>query len=248
MFFIFILFSVLRSQMKIVRKSKVNLRECFVAIEPNYAAICMEWLNRRTSHGSSDTAGTSGAQRVQSVQIRGRRASVASCGNMFEIEGTVTEVGFDYLARVPRKNPVIGQQPQKPRNLDAGTSDLSNVSPLGASSAVNSAVEEGREEESSETSETFLSTDLQYSEASDQSNLYSEANDETAESAFEPAEPADIEMADPANGMTIENDIDEAAGNASNIDGVNNAEINQANDKSGGSVSSVPNNSSEYLK
>lgn len=107
-----------------------------------------------------------------------------------EIESTDTEVGFDYLARVPRKNPIIGQQP-----LD--------VSPLEASSAVNSAVEEGRDEAEEVSSETFLSTDLQYSEASDQSDLYSEVNDETAGSALKPVELADIEMTDSTNGATI---------------------------------------------
>lgn len=110
--------------MNVNRKSKVNLRECFIAITPNFAAISMAWLNRRAQlreiQGHEDDSAnalgqsitTQQVQRVQPVQHRTRRASVASCVNMFEVDGTVTEVGFDYLARVPRENPIIRVQPR----------------------------------------------------------------------------------------------------------------------------------------
>lgn len=69
------LLSVLRSQMKIVRKSNVRLREFSVAIEQNFEAICMDWLNLHAPSRDNHDKGSS-AQKIQ------RRASVASCRNI----------------------------------------------------------------------------------------------------------------------------------------------------------------------
>lgn len=60
-------------------------------IEPNLPTISMAWLNKNRQNGSNKN--TTGSIRP----IAGRRASVASCRNVFDINGQVEEVGFDYL-------------------------------------------------------------------------------------------------------------------------------------------------------
>lgn len=41
------------------------------------------------------------------VRLSTRRFSVASCQNLFEVDGHVEEAGFDFLAPVARKNIII---------------------------------------------------------------------------------------------------------------------------------------------
>lgn len=102
---------------------------------------------------------------------RFRRASIASCNNMFQVAGQTIEVGFDYLKRVPRTNAVIGvigvqtvQQKirdvsQVSRNLEEPGSSGTSAASLGTKSAGL-----GQEEKSSH---------LQYSGQSDSCDSYS---------------------------------------------------------------------------
>lgn len=96
-----------------------NIRECFVAIRPNFAAIALRWLqqNEPNPPASASTApavpvapaatannnANSSVPTVPKVaqQIKpNRRASVASGRNMFDVGGRIVEVGFDHLSRM----------------------------------------------------------------------------------------------------------------------------------------------------
>lgn len=118
------IFSVLRSQSKLVQKSRIRIRHCFVAIEPNLHAICLNWLQRtqplspaapaapavqNEAGPSSNQGGASNNQGGVSDNHggasnenprTGRRMSIASCRNLFEVDGHVEETGFDFLNRV----------------------------------------------------------------------------------------------------------------------------------------------------
>lgn len=92
------------------------LRECFIVIEKNFAALCLSWLKRpRPTQQSRQNAipalqnvlaGVVGpvpvnaASPVLAPPIVKRRSSIASCRNIFEVDGAVDEVGFDYLHHV----------------------------------------------------------------------------------------------------------------------------------------------------
>lgn len=127
-----------------VRQIRIRIRSCFVAIEPNFHAICLNWLQRTQPlnpvnpvvlivPNGNDEAGLSNNQNVppvapnESNSITARRVSVASCRNLFEVDGQVEETGFDFLDRVPQNNAV-----------DAGTN---SVQDRPSSAAIDGAVE-----------------------------------------------------------------------------------------------------------
>lgn len=189
----FFSFLVLRSQAKIIRKSKVNLRECFVAISPNYAAICMEYLQnhaplRETQNAQNNQNVNSSRTSSHSVQPvppvrRFRRGSIASCSNIFQVEGQVIEVGFDYLNRVPRTKAIIGVQTVRPRDIPQASYNIDEPSTSAAScetdspnsSAVVSADYADRADQKNEA------CDLQYSGQSDSYDSYSGSSGEDEE-------------------------------------------------------------------
>lgn len=115
-------FSVLRSQSKLLQKSKIKIQHCFVAIEPNFHAISLNWLQRtqplspaplavQNEAGPSNIqgGGASNNEDVPNNQVNentrtGRRMSVASCRNLFDVDGRVEGTGFDFLNHVSSKN------------------------------------------------------------------------------------------------------------------------------------------------
>lgn len=88
----FFIISVRRSETRALNKYKI--RECFVRIESNYTALCLQWLNR-TNAVRADFCP------LGRLGHRGRRSSVAAM-NLYEIDGSIREVGFDDLNPVPR--------------------------------------------------------------------------------------------------------------------------------------------------
>lgn len=114
-------FIVLRSQTRLIRQSPVALRNCWVSIEPNFKAISMQWLARNTSgtqnangpspSSQSQVATTSSSSDATPLQNR-RRFSIASCRNVFEIDGLVQETGFDFLSHVSAADDVIARENQ----------------------------------------------------------------------------------------------------------------------------------------
>lgn len=98
---------VLRSEAKLIRQSRIRILNCFVAIEPNFAAIGLAWLNRPPPR-RNDEAGQSNASNDQAMSRR--RISISTCRNLFEIDGTIEEVGsyqgdLHRVARYPRDEP-----------------------------------------------------------------------------------------------------------------------------------------------
>lgn len=81
-----------------------HIRQCCVLIEPNFHAISLQRLQNRTNPlrpaVHNNQAGPSNAQNPAAPPVR--RFSVASCRNLFEVDGTVEETGYDFLTRVPR--------------------------------------------------------------------------------------------------------------------------------------------------
>lgn len=150
-FTFFTLLLVTRSQTTLIRGSRLRIRNCFVAIEPNFSALSLQWLQRRPpppppqrnnqndQRDQRNEAGSSNIQAAQASAARAapistqRRTSVASCRNIFEIDGTVQELGFDYLHRVPRTNTVIGP----PIVLDEQQPSTSGI---GQNSAIDEAI------------------------------------------------------------------------------------------------------------
>lgn len=92
-------------------------RRCFVGIEPNFQAIAMAWLNQPNQQApiapvqqqqqpgpSGSAASVAENQSLAQAQRAQRRASVASCRNIFSVDGAIEEVGFDHLSRVQHPN------------------------------------------------------------------------------------------------------------------------------------------------
>ena len=79
---------VLRSEEKLIRQSRIRILNCFVAIEPNFAAIGLAWLNRPPPR-RNDEAGQSNASNDQAMSRR--RISISTCRNLFEIDGTIED-------------------------------------------------------------------------------------------------------------------------------------------------------------
>lgn len=79
---------VTRSQLR--KMHQYAVKSCYVRIEKNYQAICMQWLDSVPQVLS-----------VPSVSVQNhrdhRRHSVASCRNIFEIDGNIAEIGFDHV-------------------------------------------------------------------------------------------------------------------------------------------------------
>lgn len=114
---IFIL--VTRSQTRHIRRYKI--KECFVAIAPSLGQIAQQWLQSHQPHQppQAQTAPVQPApptvdellapitvdQVTAIAQVpaprHARRASIASGHNLFEVDGSIREVGFDHLQRVP---------------------------------------------------------------------------------------------------------------------------------------------------
>lgn len=175
---------VLRSQTKVIQRSRVQLRNCFVAIEPNFVAISSEWLRIAALRRQHIQAGPSNAVPARRVYPAQRRASVASCRNIFEIDGVVGEIGFDHLHRLPRNaseasgsSLIVAAVVAGPSS--AGSSSSSSVvGVVGAIAAGNSSANVGATHdeigERVETVETNYADDHDdhESEASDWSQLY----------------------------------------------------------------------------
>lgn len=94
----------MRSQSRLVRQSNTPIRECFVLIEPNFQALSLQWLNRTNplppavqNNNDNDEANVAGPSNQNVQKSPARRSSVASCRNLFEVDGTVEETGFDFL-------------------------------------------------------------------------------------------------------------------------------------------------------
>lgn len=123
-------FVVLRSQTRLIQQSPVALRNCWVSIEPNFQAIAMQWLARSTS-GKQNADGPSQLSQSQvatsslisdatdatALALQNeRRFSVASCRNVFEIDGLVQETGFDFLNHVSPADDGENQPHDEPSN------------------------------------------------------------------------------------------------------------------------------------
>lgn len=92
---------VLRSQSRLIRMNPI--RQCCVLIEPNFHVLSLQWLNRTNLLRPAihnNQAGPSNAQNPPAPPVR--RFSVASCRNLFEVDGTVEETGYDFLNHVSR--------------------------------------------------------------------------------------------------------------------------------------------------
>lgn len=103
-----------------------NIRECFVAITPNFADIALRWLYPPAVEAPSqaDNNPESAAQTEVARSIMpNRRFSVASGRNMFEVDGRIVEVGFDRLQRI---KPI---QPRDTRAPQAGPSRGTSAGP-----------------------------------------------------------------------------------------------------------------------
>lgn len=89
--------------------------ECFVPIERHLPTIALAWLQQAAPPAPPPAperpvpaipavpaiavAGAAGVSTV-STNHRARRASIASCRNVFSVDGTIEEVGFDHLGRL----------------------------------------------------------------------------------------------------------------------------------------------------
>lgn len=95
-------FTVTRSKKKVFES--FGIKDCFVALGRNVRAECLGWL-KSTQRTTNVPRGPSGSneQNVQPSHLR--RASIAS-SNLFVVNNTVREVGFDYLPQIPRSNQV----------------------------------------------------------------------------------------------------------------------------------------------
>lgn len=131
---------------KLIRKHIEGFRECFVVIEVNFGAMCQSWLDRRRPIRPSwpiqqlrqnaiptlrapqnviadpvrPVVPSNAAAAVPAFQIGQRRSSVASCRNLFEIDGKVDEVGFDHLHHVKSAPAVVCNNANNVRLLHAG--------------------------------------------------------------------------------------------------------------------------------
>lgn len=148
MFYSFILFFfcvVTRSQTRLMRLHSTC--ECFVRIERHLPAITMSWL-ARTEHAEPQPQIVRAAQSsgpvaaLQSTQASGvllpsieagrrrrRFASVASANNLYEVDGCITEVGFDRFDPLNGPNQVIQHiQPMVQNStVSAGSTLLSPI-------------------------------------------------------------------------------------------------------------------------
>lgn len=96
-----------------MKKMRANncLRECSVAIEPNFGAIAAEWLRQSANilpnvvppssilvdppiDANSNNQNSAASATLQ------RRTSVASGRNLFSVGDQIVEIGYDYLPRV----------------------------------------------------------------------------------------------------------------------------------------------------
>lgn len=219
---------MLRSQTKLIRRSRVPIRECSVRIEPNLATICLQWLRRgdaaragpsgpsnggnagSSSGGPSNATNATNAIHVAQVGHAGhartaptiqRRSSIASCRNIFDIDGTVGEVGFDFLRQ--NVQPLQRQQlPAQPipmipiNNAIISSIPSNNAGPAASSATISATSATNDEDDDSETdddevNDDMLLNDLYDSDASDV--LYS---DEENMDDIEPIEPANSNRSD----------------------------------------------------
>lgn len=109
-------FSVTRSRARLYRTHNINPdRQLVVAIEPSLPDIAREWLNQTAQVSQvapmKSTVSTVPiapnlvlvpSTRPAPIHAHQRRASVASCSNIFSVDGSVEELGFDHL---PRRQP-----------------------------------------------------------------------------------------------------------------------------------------------
>lgn len=99
--------TVTRSQQRILNQHV--LRECYVKIDRHLPMIAMSWLAQpaheqlqqpNASHTSKThkemSAGPAGLSAALAPR-RPRRSSVASCQNLYDVDGGILEVGFDRL-------------------------------------------------------------------------------------------------------------------------------------------------------
>lgn len=103
------MFSVTRSQHRVMDENEV--RECHVGIPTSLPAVTMAWLSEErppqsSIPGAADLVSSAGPSRpltsgeaARPVPTQ-RRASIASCQNMFDIGGGIVEVGFDRLKKI----------------------------------------------------------------------------------------------------------------------------------------------------
>lgn len=137
-FFLLFRLLVTRSRTFPLRQHNMNpWRQLIVQIEPNLPAIALAWLNQVAPPVRPEPMApnppnapiqpmVSNFASVSSIPpiahaLAHRRASIASCSNIFSVDGYAEELGFDHL---PRNRPI---DPNSEENLAVPDSDLVNL-------------------------------------------------------------------------------------------------------------------------
>lgn len=102
--------TVTRSQLQKMLQNAI--KNCCVLIEKIFQAICMQWLDRASQVSSEPSRNHSH-----------RRYSVASCRNVFEIDGNIAEVGFDHIPHLHPSGTVVTTNDTN--GVNVGASDAS---------------------------------------------------------------------------------------------------------------------------
>lgn len=114
-----LIYIVTRSQTRVLKANeekfkRYNIRQCHVRLDLHPETEALAWLKRSErlkrvavvpSNPTPESAGPS-LQHFQPAPISvHRRASVASGRNLFEVNGSIAEVGFDHLQRLQKNGP-----------------------------------------------------------------------------------------------------------------------------------------------
>lgn len=74
-----------------------GVKDCHIRIEKKLETICLDWLAHKTNQKEVQRMESNASPALLALPRSRRVCSIASCHNVFEVDGIVEETGFDHL-------------------------------------------------------------------------------------------------------------------------------------------------------